>query len=108
MPCVFQVWIKKEVNRVIPEKLKPKGFKFVSRDDNPDISFRRVGVYAGRIDRDVMDKSVQSHYFIKFEDSLRDDKFSKLSCIEYKSRDDAVGPRSISKQEMIRLFNFIS
>lgn len=108
VPCVFQVWIKKEVDRMIPEKLKPKGFKFVSREDNPDISFRRVGVYAGRIDRDVREKSVQSHYFIKFDEGLGEEKFSKLSSIDYKSKDDTVGPRSISKQEMIRLFNIIS
>ena len=108
VPCVFQVWVKKDIERKIPEKLKPCGFKFVKKEDNPDISFRRVGGNAGTIDRDVIGKSEQSHYFIKFDEGLCDDKFSKLSNIDYRTRDDTVGPRSISKQEMIRLFNIIS
>ena len=35
----------------MPEKLEPKGFKFV-KDENPDYSLRRVGVYAGNISRE--------------------------------------------------------
>ena len=39
---------------------------FVKKTENPDISFRRVGVNAGNIDKKFDDKSINSHYFIKF------------------------------------------
>ena len=107
VPCVFQVWIKRDVDRVLPIKLKPKDFKFVKKGDNPDISFRRVGVNAGIIDKNIEGKSEQSHNFIKFNGRLSDEKFKKLNDINYKSRDDTVGPRSISKQEIIKEFNNI-
>ena len=53
--CVFLIWRKKDTERVIPEKLKPKNFKFVKKDENPDYSLRRVGVNAGKISRDIVD-----------------------------------------------------
>lgn len=34
--------------------------------ENPDISFRRIGVYTRKIDNIIDDKNIQSHYFIKF------------------------------------------
>ena len=69
VPCVFQIWEKKETNREIPKKEKPKNYEFVKKKENPDISFRRVGVYAGKIDKET-EKSEQSHYFIKFNKKL--------------------------------------
>ena len=66
VPCIFQIWIKKENNREIKIKQEPKGFIFVEKNENPDISVRRVGVNAGKIDTNIAEKSVQSHYFIQF------------------------------------------
>lgn len=101
VPCVFQIWERRDYNRAIVEKLQPKHFKFVKRDEEPDISFRRVGVNAGRIDTEVESKSIQSHYFIKFIDC---NCVKELYEIEYDS-DNTVGPKSISKQELISKFN---
>lgn len=101
VPCVFQIWIKKDYKREIPLKLEPIGWKFVNKQDNPDISFRRVGVYAGKIDTEIESKSVQSHYFIKFE---KDTNIDHLQ-LEFKSSNDTVGPKSISKQELIKELN---
>ena len=106
VPCVFQIWIKKSTNRNVSVKLTPKNFKFVKKSEEHDISFRRVGVYAGKIDKDTEKKSIQSHYFIKF-DNFSDELFKKLSSIEYNTKDDTVGARSISKQELIKEFNMI-
>jgi hypothetical protein len=61
-----QIWEKKTHNRVVLEKLEPTNFIFVEKTDNPDISFRRVGVNAGTIDTNIDEKSIQSHYFVKF------------------------------------------
>lgn len=106
VPCVFQIWLKKNINREVPEKLKPNKYKFVKINENPDISFRRVGVYAGKIDTNVEDKSIQSHYFIKFDNNIfTEELLKKLNIIEYNCKNNTAGPRSISKQELIKEFN---
>lgn len=105
VPCIFQIWEKKTTNRVISEKLKPINFMFVEKTDNPDISFRRVGVNAGIIDEKIDNKSIQSHYFIKFTNGKSiSQNINKLSSITY-DFNNTVGPKSISKQELIFKFN---
>ena len=104
VPCVFQIWERKSTNRVLPKKQKPKGFSFVNKDENPHISFRRVGVYAGEISREIENKSTQSHYFIRF-DSFSNELFLSLKTLEYSGKDHTVGARSISKPEVITTFN---
>lgn len=69
VPCLFQIWQKSHIDRITPIKLTPKNFTFVKKTDKPDISFRRVGVNAGCISTDTDNKSVQSHYFIKFSNT---------------------------------------
>lgn len=105
VPCVFQIWIKKDNNRVIPLKLIPNKYKFVKKNENHDISFRRVGINAGDIDKTTENKSIQSHYFIKFEITLTEDLFNKLKNIDYDCKNNTCGPKSISKQELIEKFN---
>ena len=72
----------------------------VKKDENPDFSLRRVGVYAGKIDTDI-EKSEQSHYFIKLDNDINKQQFlEKYSKIIFDT-DNTVGPKSISKQEFI-------
>jgi len=108
VPCVFQIWERKSYDREPIVKQVPNNFSFVKREDDPDISFRRVGVNAGTIDTENLnEKSIQSHYFIKFEPGI--DKLSiidTLKTIIY-DNNNTVGPKSISKQEIIREFNKI-
>ena len=105
VPCIFQIWEKKNVNRVVNEKLEPHNFMFVEKTEDPDISFRRVGVNAGTIDKNINDKSIQSHYFIKFTNKKSiANNIQNLSIITYEFN-NTVGPRSISKQELIKEFN---
>jgi predicted RNA methylase len=107
VPCIFQIWEKKTTNRVVNEKLEPLNFAFVKQSENPDISFRRVGVNAGAIDKKSDEKSIQSHYFIKFTNGKSlTDNVNKLSAITY-DFNNTVGPRSISKQELIKEFNMV-
>jgi len=104
---VFSKYGKKNVNRIVNEKLEPNNFIFVEKTENPDISFRRVGVNAGTIDKKINEKSVQSHYFIKFTNKKSiTDNIQNLSIITY-DFNNTVGPRSISKQELIKEFNKI-
>lgn len=99
VPCVFQVW-ERGAPRAIIDKIQPIGYKFTTKNDNPNISVRRVGVNAGVVSP-IIDKSTQSHYFIKFDNIVNLDV---LSNIVY-TFDNTVGPRSISKQELIVKFN---
>ncbi len=105
VPCVFQIWVKKDFNREVPKKIEPINFKFVKKDENPDISFRRVGVNASNISKEIDNKSIQSHYFIKLNE-VNDEIIKKLSNIKFNS-ENTVGPKSISKPELIKEFNLV-
>jgi len=105
VPCVFQIWEKRDVlrDKVVVEK--PIGFKFVSMNDQHDISFRRVGVNAGVVDTNTSEKSPQSHYFIQFTNGRGiADNVERVRTLQYETN-NTVGPRSISKPEVICAFN---
>lgn len=105
VPCVFQIWEKKEEPRALIVNYTPFEFEFVNKSDNPDISVRRVGVNAGVIDTHITDKSPQSHYFIRFINPHDiNETITQLKKITYEFN-NTVGPKSISKQEMIIKFN---
>lgn len=104
VPCVFQIWKSMTEPRNKPIKPETSEFKFVKKEENPDISFRRVGITAGEVSKDFADKNIQSHYFIKFtNDKTVDENIAKLSRLQFAS-DNTVGPRSISKTELVSLF----
>jgi hypothetical protein len=102
---VLQIWEKKDFKRIIIERIEPLHFIFVRKTENPDISFRRVGVNAGIIDVNIDLKSIQSHYFIKFTNNNNiSNNIDLLKQIQF-NHNNTVGPRSISKQELINEFN---
>jgi hypothetical protein len=101
VPCVFQVWIKKSEMRESVPKLEPVGFEFVKKNQSPDISFRRVGVNAGTVSTEIKTKSEQSHYFIK---CIQQNIVEKIKTLQF-DFDNTVGPKSISKQELIQKLN---
>ena len=88
------------------DNIEPIGFKFVMKDKNPNLSFRRVGINAGNIDTNI-NKSEQSHYFIKLDDNYINKINLLLQQLKNIHFDDnnTVGPRSISKKEMIIKYN---
>lgn len=105
VPCVFQIWRKETYNRIVNDILIPTNYEFVKKTENPHISFRRVGVNAGNIDSVIDNKSIQSHYFIKFKNEFSiEENIKKLSNINF-DFNNTVGPKSISKQELIFKFN---
>jgi hypothetical protein len=68
---------------------------------------RRVGFYAGKVCIDFTDKSIQSHYFIKILIPL--DLLKLEACLNEGlkfEKDNTVGPKSISKQEVIVALNY--
>lgn len=105
VPCVFQIWKRMDQKRDVIIKPIPENFTFVNKDSNPDISFRRIGVNAGTVSTDIENKSTQSHYFIKFSnDKSIGENMVKLRKTHY-DFNNTVGPKSISKQELVREFN---
>jgi len=108
VPCIFQIWKKEQSKRLVEEKKNELNFNFVKKQDNPDISFRRVGVYAGKISEEINDKNEQTHYFVKF--NFNNIKLSKQDLIcklkqLYFEHNNTVAAKSISKQELITEFN---
>jgi hypothetical protein len=106
VPCVFQIWERRDTPRDKEVKEEPQGYEFVKKEENPDLCIRRVGFYTGKVDTEIDSKSVQSHYFIRFTD--RDDidgKVKRLENLEFGGKDNTVGARSISKGEVIKEFN---
>lgn len=104
VPCTFQIWEKRDHERTSRVKLEPNGYRFVKKSEGPDISIRRVGVNAGEVDEETSTKSEQSHYFIKFGgevprglDRLKDQVQAFAT--------STVGPKSVSKQELIGILN---
>jgi hypothetical protein len=104
VPCVFQIWERREVDREPEQKHTPLGYRFVKKHETPHLSFRRVGVNAGTVSRDIENKSEQSRYFLVF-DELSDLEKILTTSLTFDSRDNTVGPRSISKAELIQVFN---
>lgn len=101
VPCVFQIWKKMPYDRIVELPQEPQGFVFCKKEDSPDIAIRRVGVYAGKLLEDNLQQlSGQSHYFIKMEGLTQKQFKKKFGKIAFE-HDNTVGPRSISKQEII-------
>jgi hypothetical protein len=86
------------------EKAEPANFEFVKKNGTP--TFRFAGsALMGAIDRHINAQSIQSHYFIKFTNGKSvEDNMASLSSITF-DFNNTVGPKSISKQELILKFN---
>ena len=115
VPCVFQIWKRKDYEREKPMKLEPKGYKFIKNKLHAMFAIRRVGVYAGKMidllqDGMNWDKiSDQSHYYIQLDNTIsfkeRDELKERYYEIADFEHNNTVGPKSISKQEFIKVFN---
>lgn len=102
VPCIFQIWERGEKPRVdAPQKLATQHFRFVKKNENSDFSIRRIGGNAGRASLNT-DVSDQSNYFIVNTSALNTDELvSHVNSLEFPTRDMGVGPRSISKGELV-------
>jgi hypothetical protein len=113
VPCVFQIWQKRSVPRIVPEKITEKGFQYVKGKDPHDIVIRRVGVYAGRCyinSHDETEYSFQSHYFIKLDEQFVAAQHIKKIVEKVNAHvfpTNTTGPRSLSKPEINIVLNSI-
>lgn len=105
VPCVFQVWEKRNEKRiVVATKEENKYFVFCKKED-ADFRIQRVGGNAGKADVNL-NYSVQSNYFVKNISSLPNSQLINIiNSIEFTNITDTVGPKSLSKIELITQFN---
>lgn len=105
VPCVFQVWQKKNTMRPIVSTEQPIGFSYVKPDQPHHICVRRVGVYAGTCYKQGTKQcSPSSHYFVSLDDPRNLDAIvATLNQINY--NENTVGARSISKPEFNSVMN---
>jgi hypothetical protein len=105
VPCIFQIWFKKDEDRILEKSIEPIGFNYVKETDKYDIVIRRVGALAGKCYiNDGTKYSVQSHHFIKFE-MMNNEYIKKIN--EHIFPSNTVGPRSLSKSEINVVLNEI-
>jgi hypothetical protein len=114
VPCVFQIWQKMPVERVVPEKITEKGFQYVKETDPRDIVIRRVGVYAGRCFHGDINNATeynkQTHYFIKLDEQFVAAQHVKEIVDKVNAHvfpTNTTGPRSLSKPEINEVLNAI-
>ena len=115
VPCVFQIWQKKSVPRIVPEKITEKGFQYVKETDPRDIVIRRVGVYAGRCfdgGNNATEYNKQTHYFIKLDEQIVAVQHQHIKQIVDKVNahvfpTNTTGPRSLSKPEINIVLNAV-
>ena len=104
VPCVFQVWVRRETPRETAPGVVPEGFSFVKQTEPYDIAFRRVGGKAGRCSLPSDSLKVQCHYFIRLEDTHRVKNVIAQS-LAHVFPTNTTGPRSLSKDEATRFLN---
>jgi predicted RNA methylase len=112
VPCVFQIWEKRDMFREQHVKVEPEGYTFVKKDMPLDIIIRRVGVYAGKACVAATEKdgkNAATHYFIKLDDGIaaRKEEIGVKINSHLWEFNNTVGPRSLSKYEMIPIINKI-
>jgi hypothetical protein len=106
VPCVFQIWNRKNTPRCVEIPAVPSGFAFVKHTEPHDLVFRRVGVNAGQCSLPGS-QSMQSHYFIKLEDSSRADHIVNVSRTTTFPT-NTTGPRSLSRGEATTFLNSLT
>jgi hypothetical protein len=102
VPCVFQVWKNMQHERIVQTLMEPVGFIFCKKNENPDMAIRRVGVYAGKLlEQNLQSLSGESHYFLRLT-TLTPVRFKSLYNKISFEHNNTVGPKSISKQEILQ------
>lgn len=107
VPCVFQIWERRDYPRAMRATEMPRHFTFVGPDEHPHFAIRRIGVYAGRLlaySPSAM-LSPSSHYFIRLNRGVSMQDFQKQYATLVFRFNNTVGPKSISKPELIRYVN---
>lgn len=104
VPCVFQIWERQTIERK-KEKLKTttEYFEFVDKN-KADIRIQRVGGNAGKASLDL-NRAISSNYFIKNLTTKTNEEFVEfVNSLIFPTIEYTVGPKSLSKKELIAIF----
>jgi len=112
VPCVFQIWEKRGMNRVLEEAIKEDGFEYVKHGQPFHIAFKRVGGLAGKCyptsPTAAADYNAQYHYFLKLEDRYVPFLKNIIGAVnQHTFPSNTVGMRSLSKSEANEVLNEI-
>ena len=105
VPVVFQVWEwRTTVREQVIRRLSSPYFHFVAQSQQPDLRIQRVGGNAGKASL-RLDVAAASNYFIKIDAPISLAEFIEyVNGLHFPGRDFGVGPRTISKDELIEVF----
>ena len=103
VPCVFQIWEKESIPRKKKHmKTTSSFFEFVDKN-SADFRIQRVGGNAGKASFDLT-KSPSSNYFIKNKSNISNEQFVDLvNSLIFPSIEFTVGPKSLSKGELVEI-----
>jgi hypothetical protein len=107
VPCVFQIWKKKDVERIVekPASEDPIAFTYKKSTEPYHFVIRRVGGTAGKASLHG-EFNPQTHYFIALLNSSHlDVVIQQINKHVFPS--NTTGPRSLSKGEVTRVLNTI-
>ena len=101
--CIFQTYQKHLIDRIIPNKILPIGFKYTNSDEPFDLVIKRVGGLAGKCYFPQSKTfNPHTHYFLKLF-SNNTNVIEKINSHIFPS--NTVGPRSLSKSEINEVVN---
>ena len=106
VPCVFQIWEKKDADRVVADPVKEVGFEYVKAGEQFHIAFKRVGGLAGQCYLQGGEYNPQCFYFLKLEAKYVAHLGQIVAEVnEHVFPSNTVGPRSLSKPEANEVLN---
>lgn len=108
VPCVFQIWERKELDREMPAAVAEKGFSYVKCGEAAHIVFRRVGGTAGTcVEYDATAAyNKQVYYFLRLEEAYVQHVKKIVAAVNgHVFPTNTVGPRSLSKGEATEVLN---
>lgn len=109
VPSVFQIWEYRQTERdIVKPALTSKYYSFVKQEEDYDFRVVRVGGKAGTAYVKKGLVSDQTNYFIKLNASTSVDVLvAEISSTVFPTKDFGVGPRTISKPELVEKLDII-
>jgi hypothetical protein len=108
VPCIFQIWEKRNENRKEVSAVKEEGFQYVKSTETYHIAFKRVGGLAGQCSAPPGTFNPQYHYFLKLDEAnIPYCKKIIEQVNQHVFPSNTVGPRSLSKSEANEVLNVI-
>ena len=110
VPCIFQIWIKKDTDRMLEPAIEAEGFTYVKVDKPFHIAFKRVGGQAGKCYPFIPDAAAkynyQYYYYFKLDDEYVPFTQKIIELVNlHVFPSNTVGMRSLSKTEANRVLN---